>query len=275
MSPLSQRVLTATLLIVLLAVAFWRLDETGITVLFFGFVAIAAWEWCGLAGLAAPAARLLYAAATVGLGALLFTQAGLTVMLAIVGAGAAWWLYALLRLFAMQRHGIPPRGGVAARLATGWLVMVPALLSILLIYGRGLPWLAAMFLIIWVADSAAYFGGRRYGRSKLASRISPGKTREGVYAGLAAVLVLALAFVLLTGRDPLTAVLSVALALLVALASVVGDLYESICKRQAGCKDSGRILPGHGGMLDRIDGVLAAAPVFLLGIQALGSGGAG
>jgi len=132
-------------------------------------------------------------------------------------------------------------------------------------YSPGLV-LAAMALV-WIADTAAYFTGRAFGRRKLAPHVSPGKTWEGVYGGLAAVALYALALVPLAaaGRfagtvSPLAVILWVAGALALAALSVVGDLCESLLKRQAGVKDSGRLLPGHGGVLDRIDALLAAMP---------------
>jgi phosphatidate cytidylyltransferase len=118
-------------------------------------------------------------------------------------------------------------------------------------------------LLVAAADIGAYFAGRRFGRRKLAPTVSPGKSWEGVVGGLAAVSLLAAIFALL--RD-VSLVLVLALALPAALASVVGDLLESMLKRFRGIKDSGSILPGHGGVLDRIDGLVAAVPVFTLAI---------
>ena len=122
-------------------------------------------------------------------------------------------------------------------------------------------------VVVWIADTAAYFTGRAFGRRKLAPHVSPGKTWEGVYGGLAAVTLYALALVPLAadGRfagtvSALSVILWIAGALALAALSVVGDLCESLLKRQAGVKDSGRLLPGHGGVLDRIDALLAAMP---------------
>lgn len=123
-------------------------------------------------------------------------------------------------------------------------------------------------ILIWTADSFAYFAGRRWGRVKLAPQISPGKTREGVYGAL---IGSALCGALLHWLRPETGSLSVLvlLSVTIALFSVVGDLFESLLKRQAGLKDSGTLLPGHGGVLDRIDSLTAAAPVFLFGLLLL------
>jgi phosphatidate cytidylyltransferase len=125
--------------------------------------------------------------------------------------------------------------------------------------------------IVWIADTAAYFTGRAFGRVKLAPQVSPGKTWEGVYGGLAAVAVYALALVPLAADGGFTGAVSplavagwVVCAVALAGLSVVGDLCESLLKRQAGVKDSGRILPGHGGILDRVDALLAAMPAAAL-----------
>jgi len=132
-------------------------------------------------------------------------------------------------------------------------------------------WVAPDTLNVWIADTAAYFSGRAFGRRKLAPQVSPGKTWEGVYGGLAAVGLYALALVPLAAEGgfkgvvaPLSVIVWIALALALAALSVVGDLCESLLKRQAGVKDSGRLLPGHGGVLDRIDALLAAMPAAAL-----------
>ena len=120
-------------------------------------------------------------------------------------------------------------------------------------------------MLIWAGDSGAYFFGRAFGRVKLAPSISPGKTREGLYGGLlASGLFAALAGVwLLDGRIQIAAL--VGLAVITILFSVVGDLFESLIKRQSKQKDSGTLFPGHGGMLDRLDSVFAALPIFVAG----------
>ena len=134
----------------------------------------------------------------------------------------------------------------------------------------GHRWLLAALALVWAADSGAYFAGRRFGRRKLAPTISPNKTIEGAIGGLVAGVAVALAFGAFAGATlaqlPLLALVAVATV----LASIVGDLVESLLKRQAGAKDSGTLIPGHGGVLDRIDGVLAALPVFAIGKEMLG-----
>ena len=125
-----------------------------------------------------------------------------------------------------------------------------------------------MFLLalVWVADITAYFVGKRFGKNKLAPLLSPGKSREGVIGALLASLVMAIIGLRIFTFDKQASMYFIGLCVLTALISVVGDLYESLLKRKAGAKDSGTILPGHGGVLDRIDSLTAAAPIYLLGL---------
>jgi phosphatidate cytidylyltransferase len=129
------------------------------------------------------------------------------------------------------------------------------------------PFLAlSLLLLIWFADSAAYFAGRRFGRAKLSVLLSPGKTWVGVYAGTAAAAVWGGLVAVLLGLAPEKAMVFVALCVVTAMMSVVGDLFESLLKRRRLIKDAGSLLPGHGGLLDRIDSATAAAPIFTLGL---------
>ena len=145
---------------------------------------------------------------------------------------------------------------------TGWLVLTPAGAALAAVHARpgGAALAMTLLAVVWAADSGAWFCGRRFGRTRLAPRVSPGKTWEGAAGGLAAGTAVGAAAWWLVLPAPGLLLASV----LAAGASVVGDLYESVCKRRAGVKDSGRLLPGHGGLLDRIDGLTAAAPVYAI-----------
>ena len=125
-------------------------------------------------------------------------------------------------------------------------------------------------LIVWVADSGAYFAGVRFGKNKLAPRISPGKSWEGFFGGIAATVVLAVLSFSILGLAPASLPALLLLTVVTTLFSVAGDLFESLLKRHAGAKDSSHLIPGHGGMLDRVDSLLAALPVFMLGKALLG-----
>ena len=172
----------------------------------------------------------------------------------------AWWLLALAWI-CWAPHSVTRLRAVAA----GWLTLVPAGIALIALHEdpqRGIRWLLYTFFLVWAADTGAYFAGRQFGRHKLAPQVSPGKTWEGAAGGLVLVGVLAALSAPALGQSTLSFTL---LSLCVGVFSIVGDLAESMFKRYAGLKDSGRLIPGHGGLLDRIDSITAAAPLLLLG----------
>ncbi|HEY1033441.1 MAG TPA: phosphatidate cytidylyltransferase [Pseudoxanthomonas sp.] len=193
-------------------------------------------------------------------------------------AGAVWWLLALLWLRFFHFASDHETWARVFKLAAGTLAVVPAWCALGLIHSsepNGHIWLFIALAIVWAADSGAYFAGRHFGGRwfagrKLAPRISPNKTLEGLLGGLAAGLLVAGVGALIAGAgvSQLPGVLLV--AIFTVLFSVVGDLFESLLKRHVGAKDSGDLIPGHGGVLDRIDGVLAALPIFVLGKEVFG-----
>ena len=225
-----------------------------------------AWEWAGFAGLQRAAPRTLYVGAVAAAVLLAWRWTGDEAHLtAFLRLAALWWLVAFLWLALAAQKG----GDVLAALA-GFPVLVPAavgLARLVLVEPNGRMLLLYLLVLIAAADVGAYFGGRALGRHKLAPRVSPGKTWEGFAAGMLASAAAAVAGARLFGA-PVQA--WVVMCVLVALVSVVGDLFESMFKRRAGLKDSGSVLPGHGGVLDRIDSITAAGPAFLLGLYALG-----
>jgi phosphatidate cytidylyltransferase len=129
--------------------------------------------------------------------------------------------------------------------------------------------LLMLLLLVWGADIGAYFAGKTWGRAKLAPNVSPGKTRAGLWGGLSSCALISLCFVFYLELDLLTGVYLLLIAMLAGLASVLGDLFESMLKRHRGIKDSSQLLPGHGGILDRIDSITSAAPVFVLCLHLL------
>lgn len=244
-----------------------------------GIFLVGLWEWFKLAEIDDTLARTLLLVANLLLMVLLVwasgTSSGFSPALfqSITLLGVAWWFIALAWLrfntFA-SNHQTYAR---AFKLAAGTLAVVPAWCALCLIHlgePNGHRWLLVALAIVWAADSGAYFAGRRFGRHKLAPRISPNKTIEGLAGGVAAGLVVAIAgtFFAGAGLSVLPAVLVV--ALVTVLFSVVGDLFESLLKRHVGAKDSGALIPGHGGALDRIDGILPALPIFALGKELFG-----
>jgi phosphatidate cytidylyltransferase len=266
---LKTRVITGCILGVLLLSGLFLLPPRW-TVLAFGAVfTLGAWEWAGFGGLRAPFARGLYtlALAVVLLGAWLWSgdRSNLIILFALA---AAWWVVAFLWL-----AWAPARHQPALTVLCGLPVLVPAFVALGRMqistqgFARGPVIVLWLVLMVCAADIGAYFAGRRFGRHKLAPRVSPGKTWEGAAGGLGAV-----ALVSWVGacHFDLPVLPVIAFGAAIAVFSIIGDLTESMYKRAAGLKDSGGILPGHGGLLDRLDSVTAAAPLYALGL--FGSG---
>lgn len=229
-------------------------------------IGLATWEWGELTGLHTAWERALLVALVVAplvaLGVTLAQPLHLLVLLFAV----LWWLLIVLAL-PFYQSGVGGRGPRPKLLTVAAvLTLVPAGLAMVWLHAL-VPWLVVyLIVLVGFADTGAYFAGKAFGRNPLAPQISPGKTREGLLGGLIAVFALSVVVAGIWGLPPMDALVFVLLSLLIALVSVVGDLFESILKRQAGAKDSGSLLPGHGGILDRIDSLIAAAPIFLAGL---------
>src|SRR5690606_9150545 len=235
------------------------------------------WEWLKLAEVDDTLQRTILLLLNLLLMVLMvWASQGSFVLFQIVAAvGVGWWLLALLWLrfcgFASD-HDTHAR---VFKLAAGTLATLAAWCALVLIHGdqpvqgdppMGHRWLLTALAIVWAADSGAYFAGRHFGGKlfkdrKLAPRISPNKTFEGLLGGLVAGILIGLAFGWLAGATPAQLPSLALVAFATVLFSVVGDLFESLLKRHVGAKDSGNVIPGHGGVLDRLDGVLAALPV--------------
>ncbi|KGM57069.1 phosphatidate cytidylyltransferase [Lysobacter arseniciresistens ZS79] len=242
------------------------------------------WEWFDLAEIEDTLARTVLLVAHLAVMVALVWASRSTTGFSFVlfqlmtVAGVIWWLLALAWL---GRYNFASDHETYARvfkLAAGALSMIPAWCALAWIHAsepNGHRWLLAALAVVWAADTGAYFAGRTFGGKwfggrRLAPRISPNKTFEGLAGGMLAAVLAGVAFSLIAGAGvaQLPAVALVSLA--AGLFSVVGDLFESLLKRHVGVKDSGHLIPGHGGILDRLDGVLAALPVFALGKALLG-----
>ena len=274
---LKTRILTALVLAPLVLCALFLLSPRSFGAAMIGVIVLAAREWTRLAGFSQWNARAFLAFILLAGAALLFLPAwGFgrgwpdAVVLGVCGTSALFWL--LVAPFWVGFRWPTSRTWVMA--ACGAVVLGGAWMALVELQARS-PWLVlAAMAIVWIADTAAYFSGRAFGRRKLAPLISPGKTWEGVYGALAAVAVYALCLVPFAGTAGFGAAVGapavaawVVFALLLAGISVIGDLFESLQKRHAGVKDSGKLLPGHGGVLDRIDALLAAMPLAALAAQ--------
>jgi len=270
---LKQRTITALVLaplgvlLVLLLPTAALAAITGISVL------IALWEWTRLSGFASRPMR----SAVVALAALALVALWLVreqpIAWWLIGAGVLWWLVALLWLRHFSFAAAPTRENAGIKLIAGLFAVLPAWTALIKLHeepSRGPAWALFALMLVWAADTAAYFTGSRYGKKKLCPQISPNKTIAGVYGALGGAGLLAIAggFVFDLSGGALAAL--IVLALVTVAASIVGDLFESLVKRQASVKDSGRLFPGHGGMFDRFDSVFAAIPVFAAGKALLG-----
>ncbi|HEX4985140.1 MAG TPA: phosphatidate cytidylyltransferase [Burkholderiales bacterium] len=263
-SALRQRVLTAAVLLPVLLAGMFLLSGLGWQLLLCLPVLLGALEWSRLAGYRAVARNLFTAmllASCLAFVVLLQTVPQLAIvsalsLLMLVAALLFWAVAAPLWLFRGWRPGSRWLMG-----AVGWVVLVPAWLGAVCLQRQ--PWLLlAVMCAIWIADTAAYFAGRRFGRRRLAPQISPGKTWEGVIGAFAAVLlyVTALSFLLQPSTGAYERIVLLIFAAALTVLGIVGDLFESWVKRSAGVKDSGSLLPGHGGVLDRIDSLTATLP---------------
>jgi phosphatidate cytidylyltransferase len=267
---LRVRILTASVLGVALLLVLFGLPVYGSVWVFAAVVGWAAWEWSAFGALRGRAARLTYAVAMVALMSLSWSWTRNPAhLLALLRMACVWWLLAFLWLaFAPGWH----RPWLV--LLCGVPVLVPTFIALARMqiaargFARGPEMVLWMLLLVFAADIGAYFAGRSLGRHKLAPRVSPAKTWEGAIGGLAAVALVSLIGTLHFGAPP---ILGVLFGCAVGIFSVIGDLCESMFKRAAGLKDSGSALPGHGGILDRIDSVTAAAPLYALGL--FGAGG--
>lgn len=279
---LKTRIITALVLLALLLPAIFAASPWPFAVLTLLLIAAAGWEWGRLNGAAGLQAVLLGLSLAAACLATLFA-------LGLQPAPTwCWWLSGALWVLGGSQalRGGPqawPRLARLPRLALGWLALWSAWLAMAQAKAVGLNFLLSVFCLVWMADVGAYFAGRAFGRRKLAPAISPGKSWEGVWGGMLGVLLLGLLWAyVIDARLPVDSaslfrrllqghglpVGTLALVFLAAM-SVVGDLFESLVKRAVGAKDSSGLLPGHGGVLDRVDALLPVFPLAMaLGVLA-------
>ncbi len=271
---LQQRIITAVVLLVVFSATLWASVPLPFLLLTVALIGAAGWEWMRLNSLRSDKGAMVFSA-------LMVLSCGLLIPFIQPDRSltAVWWLAAAAWVVG---GGMALRAGVAGwarlpeagRWVLGWLLLCLAWLALAQARVVGVNFLLSILCLVWVADIAAYFGGRAFGRRKLAPAISPGKSWEGVYSGALGVMVLALVWLIADQQWPTDskslysviyqsrgAVVLVCSVVALTALSVMGDLFESLIKRAAGAKDSSQLLPGHGGVLDRIDALLPVLPV--------------
>lgn len=258
---LKQRVLTAlvigpaSLVLLFLLSGGWYAAFIGL------LVVAAAWEWSNLAGREAPRDKALFALSMLSAMALAWSS-GIAFQSWPLWVGLMGWLVCLYWVIRYPQ-ATDQWESVGMRLAMGVWILLPCWIGFLVLREQPI-WLLYVLFVVWGADIAAYFAGRAFGNRKLAPRVSPGKSWAGVYGALAGSAVLALLMAWWQDFGIMRGVVLLVVTAIVTAASVLGDLCESMLKRHRGIKDSGQLLPGHGGLLDRIDSLTAAIPLFAL-----------
>ena len=270
---LKERILTALVLAPLAIAAVLLLSTKTLAVVTGVVFVVGIAEWGRLIGLATPGERLAYVAIVAIVMGLVWQLREQRTLEIAAFVGATWWLAAWAWLRNFEFASGPDRRNVWLKGLAGLLAVVPAWSALILIHGdvaavAGRWWLLYVLLLIWIADIGAYFAGRRFGTTKLAPKISPGKTYAGVYGGLTGALLLAAVVGAWAESVPFVALFC--LSLVTVVFSIVGDLFESLIKRHSNTKDSGALLPGHGGIFDRFDSLFAALPIFCAGKMLLG-----
>ena len=267
---LKQRIITALILAAAFFAALFGSSTTHFAWLMLAAMMFAAWEWAKLTGMATVGA-IAFCTVVLAAGLALMQLAGVDhatgfapmPLVVICGLSAVFWIFVAPLWLKHEWSTRRP----AFMFMLGLLLIVALWMGMVQLHSRS-PWLLlAVMVVVWLADTGAYFSGRQFGRRKLAPAISPNKSWEGVYGGLACVAIYMMLVVTLSSLSTLPVAVRVAIviaALLLAGISVVGDLFESVLKRQAGVKDSGHTLPGHGGVLDRIDALVPVLPLATL-----------
>jgi phosphatidate cytidylyltransferase len=265
---LKTRILTAICVLLLFLVALFYLSSIFWMTLLLILAVIGSWEWSRLAKFSLSGS-IFYLVLTVLIGGeLLFilsravlTNSYTTVFLPLYAATLVFWILGAPSLLKLN---LPIRNPALFALI-GWLLLLPTCLSLYQLRAIDPLLLLGFMTAIWVSDTSAYFVGRTFGRHKLAPKVSPGKTWEGVVGALIAVSIYALTWGYLA-EGKIHIILLVLLLLVLAVLGIIGDLFESLIKRQAGVKNSGNILPGHGGILDRIDALTSTLPIAVLAV---------
>jgi len=262
---LKQRILTA---IPLAALVIWGILTQPGEVIFYALlsiIAISGWEWARLSGVKNIILRFAYAAviAVLVYAAQNYIANNPHILKSVLIVTVIFWLIAIFHMFSKGPQENAKEFSVF-KVVLGVIVLVPPVLALMYIRDQSSLWLFYCLSIIWIADIGAYFSGKRYGKNKLAPKLSPGKTKEGIYGAVFATAIYSYLASFVFELQTIETFMLLIIAALATFISVAGDLFFSLLKREQNLKDTGNILPGHGGILDRIDSVTSSAPLFAL-----------
>lgn len=263
---LKQRLVSGLgLAVVMLAIIIW-LPTAWVAIAMAVLFLAGGWEWGKLTSVSTPSGRWAWLALlTAWIGLLWYFRDTSFAWYWLLVALAGWLAAVVLLAGYQQNETVGPRWQLLLG-AAGLLALPAAWLAFVSLHAMHFGWLLYIMVLCTVADSFAYLFGKRYGKRKLAPELSPGKTREGMLGGILGVFMLAVITMFMLDWPAASRVSFILLSLLAGLLSVTGDLFESLMKREARVKDSGKVLPGHGGVLDRFDSHIAAAPLFFVGL---------
>ncbi len=274
---LKTRLITAAVIIAVLVSVVVFLSPSQFSLFFGAVVIVAAWEWANLCGLVSLPIRIAYVC-TYLLGLMVLTSVlhfgatpNTSLIQVILMVACLFWLLALLWV-SRYPNSASYWGQPLVRMVMGYFVLVPAwvALSYIKCLSQGIELIFILIALVSGADTGAYFSGRKWGNKKLAPAVSPGKSWAGFYGGLLCAVLLAAVLGIFIGLSVTQWLTFIMVAVVTSVTSVLGDLFESMLKRHRGVKDSSQLLPGHGGVLDRIDSMTAAAPVFTLSLILVG-----
>lgn len=273
---LKQRILTALVLAPIMIGGIFYLPLGLFKLFIAAIVTLGAWEWANLSGVKMQVGRVAYAGIVAGLIWLIEFE-GLAQEIDVLYVALVWWIIAFILVAAHPKLKALWSTPVV-RMLMGLAILIPMWVGFVQIKSYAINDYLIMYvmLVVWGADVGAYFAGRTFGKHKLAATVSPGKTWEGVYGGLATTFIIALGGGYLLEKEAGLSLdlsqwaLLIGVTLAITFVSVVGDLIESMVKRHRGIKDSSNLLPGHGGIMDRIDSMTAALPMFALALTVFG-----
>jgi phosphatidate cytidylyltransferase len=268
---LKQRILSALILVPLVVLAVLRLDSGSFATVVAVALRLGAWEWGPLIPLHSLSVRIAFTLVVSAAVVLVwqFAQSELLVN-SILWSAMGGWILMLFWITTPELGRSETPAHAAFKFVLGIAILVSTWLALVVLHSRpdqGPRWVLFLLFLIWFADSGAYFAGRQWGKTKLAPQVSPGKTWEGVMGALTVCTLFAFGFGGYIGLQGAVLASFTLVCLVTVLFSIAGDLLESLLKRHHGVKDSGALIPGHGGVLDRIDSLLAAAPVFVFGLR--------